>query len=32
MAMVLIGVSGAASLFAAFRVTRLTPATVLRQG
>jgi predicted permease len=31
MAVVLIGVSGAASLFAAFRVTRLTPATVLRQ-
>ncbi|HEU5022533.1 MAG TPA: ABC transporter permease, partial [Bryobacteraceae bacterium] len=31
MAIVLIGVSAAASLFAAFRVTRLTPATVLRQ-
>ncbi|HVW08168.1 MAG TPA: ABC transporter permease [Bryobacteraceae bacterium] len=31
MAAVLIAVSGAASLFAAFRVTRLTPAAVLRQ-
>jgi predicted permease len=32
MAVILIGISGAASLFAAFRVARLTPATVLRQG
>src|SRR6185312_15033040 len=31
MALVLIGVSAAASLFAALRVARLTPATVLRQ-
>lgn len=31
MALILIAVSGAASLFAAFRVARLAPATVLRQ-